>query len=139
MGWNLFCRSINFFQIADSEFCSPKQWNSFILRIICAWKKKNAFQKELHPIFNQVVHALRTPRETFLFQKSQTFKFGQTNWTKIFWGTWGIFSRAISTILALWVPCPWENGKMNVLVFFTKTYKSQINPKYDIGRIKFGK
>ena len=28
---------------------------------------------------------------------------------KTFWGIWGIFSQTISTILALWVPYPWES------------------------------
>ena len=47
--------------------------------------------------------------ERALFQKSQTFGLGQTNWAYIFWGIWGIFGQTISAILALWVPCPWEN------------------------------
>ena len=47
--------------------------------------------------------------ERAFFQKLETFGFGQTNWAEIFWGIWGIFDQTISTILALWVPCPWEN------------------------------
>ena len=47
--------------------------------------------------------------ERAFFQKFETFGLGQTNWAEIFWGIWGIFGQTISTILALWVPCPWEN------------------------------
>ena len=43
------------------------------------------------------------------FQKFETFGLGQINWAEIFWGIWGISSQTISTILALWVPCAWEN------------------------------
>ena len=48
-----------------------------------------------------------TQRE--LFSKIWNFGLGQTNWAEIFWGIWNIFGQTISTILALWVPCPWEN------------------------------
>ena len=34
---------------------------------------------------------------------------GQTNWAEILWGIWGISGQTINTILALWVPCPWES------------------------------
>ena len=43
------------------------------------------------------------------FQKFETFGLGQTNWAEILWGIWGISGQTISTILALWVPCPWES------------------------------
>ena len=49
-----------------------------------------------------------TQRELF-FQKLEIFGLGQTNWAEILWGIWGISGQTISTILALWVPCPWEN------------------------------
>ena len=44
-----------------------------------------------------------------IFQKFETFGLGQTNWAEILWGIWGISGQTISTILALWVPCPWES------------------------------
>ena len=53
-------------------------------------------------------HGLWTPRESFFF-KLETFGLRQTKWAEIFWGIWVIFSQTISTILVLWVPCPWEN------------------------------
>ena len=53
-------------------------------------------------------HGLRTPKESF-FQKFETFGRGQTNWAEMFWGIWGIFGQTTSTILALWVTCPWKN------------------------------
>ena len=54
-----------------------------------------------------------TTRTTYIqtelfFQKFETFGLGQTNWAKILWGIWGISGQTISTILAQWVPCPWE-------------------------------
>ena len=52
-------------------------------------------------------HGLRTPRE-FFFRKFWTFGLGQTNWAEILWGILGISGQTISTILAQWVPCPWE-------------------------------
>ena len=52
-------------------------------------------------------HGLWTTRESF-FQKSETFGLGQTNWAEISWGIWGLSGQTISTILSLWVPCPWE-------------------------------
>ena len=65
---------------------------------------------------------------------SQTFGLGQTNWADKFWGIWGTIVQTISTtILALWVPCLWENGfgcfsyKTN-LIFRPNTYVSQIYP-----------
>ena len=71
-----------------------------------------------------------TPRELF-FQKSETFGLGQTYWAEILWGIWTIFGQIISTILALWVPCPWENvsgsfSYKKTLVNRSKTYNSQI-------------
>ena len=53
-----------------------------------------------------IIHGLRTSRESF--QKFETFWLGQTNWAEILWYIWGIFGQTISTILALWVPCPSE-------------------------------
>ena len=47
--------------------------------------------------------------ERAFFQKSETFGLGQTNWAEILWGIWGISGQTVSTILALWVSCPWEN------------------------------
>ena len=47
--------------------------------------------------------------ERAFFQKFETFGLGQTNWAEILWGIWGISGQTISTILALWVPCPWES------------------------------
>ena len=44
-----------------------------------------------------VAHRLRTPRESFFFQKSRTFRLGLTFWTEIFWGIRGIFGRTICT------------------------------------------
>ena len=46
--------------------------------------------------------------ERAFFQKFETFGLGQTNWAEILWGIWGISGQTISTILALWVPCPSE-------------------------------
>ena len=46
--------------------------------------------------------------ERAFFQKFETFGLGQTNWAEILWGIWGISGQTISTILALWVPCPLE-------------------------------
>ena len=43
------------------------------------------------------------------FEKFKTFGLGQTNWAEIFWGILGIFGQSISSILTLWVPCPWKN------------------------------
>ena len=42
-------------------------------------------------------YGLRTPRESFCFQKSWIFGLGQTFWAEIVWGIWGIFGRTIST------------------------------------------
>ena len=36
-------------------------------------------------------------RWSLFSSKSQTFGFGQTNWTNNFWGIWGIFGWTIST------------------------------------------
>ena len=36
-------------------------------------------------------HGLQTFRESFFFQKFETFGLGQTNWGEMFWGIWGIF------------------------------------------------
>ena len=47
--------------------------------------------------------------ERACFQKFETFGLGQTNWAEIFWGILGIFGQTIGAILALCVPCPWEN------------------------------
>ena len=62
-----------------------------------------------------------------------TFGLGQTNWVDKFWGIWGTFSQTISTVLALYVLCPWENE------FGCFSYKklwfsglTHIYPKYDI-------
>ena len=52
---------------------------------------------------------------------SHTFGLGQTNWADKFWGIWGIFGQIFSTILALWVPCPWENDLVD---FSTKKWFS---------------
>jgi hypothetical protein len=46
--------------------------------------------------------------ERAFFQKFETFGLGQTNWAEILWGILGISGQTISTILAQWVPCPWE-------------------------------
>ena len=43
-------------------------------------------------------HRLRTPRESFFFQKLETFGLGQTNWAEILCGIWGISGQTISTI-----------------------------------------
>ena len=67
------------------------------------------FNKLSRPYIYSLLHGLRTPRESFFFQKLETFRIGQTNWAKILWGIWGISCQTISTILVLWVPCPWEN------------------------------
>ena len=48
-------------------------------------------------------HGLRTPGESF-FPKIWNF----WSWADKL-GIWGIFGQAISTMLALWVPCPWES------------------------------
>ena len=47
--------------------------------------------------------------ERAFFQKFEIFGLGQTNWAEILWGIWCISGQTISTILALWVPCPWES------------------------------
>ena len=47
--------------------------------------------------------------ERAFFQKFETFGLGQGNWAEILWGIWGISGQTISTILALWVPSPWES------------------------------
>ena len=128
------------------------------------WNFLRIFQQIIKQLFNEKICGffwwfvdLLSPVSLFLasvtdyghperasFQKSQTFGLGQTNWAEIFWGIWGIFGQTISTIWALWVPCQWENvsgcfSYKKTLVFRPKTYKSQINPKYDIGRKEFGK
>ena len=94
----------------------------------------NTMQKPLAPLcskcfqlflnFQLPDHGLRTQRE--LFFKNPKLGLGQTNWAEIFWGIWGIFGQ---TILALWVPCPWENvsGSFSTKNFFrSKTYNSQL-------------
>ena len=79
-------------------------------------------------------HGLRTLRESF-FQKSETFGLGLTFLAEIFWGIWGIFGQTITTILALWVPCAWENvpGSFSYKKLWFSGLK-HITPKYDIGR-----
>ena len=49
------------------------------------------------PIF----HGQRTSRESFFFQKFETFGLGQTNWAEILGGILAISSQTIGTILAL--------------------------------------
>ena len=79
-------------------------------------------------------HGLRTSRESF-FRKSQTFGLGQTNWAENFWGIWGIFEElhhpSQLSIRLFFL--------QKTLVFRPKTYKSQINPKDNIGRKEFAK
>ena len=47
--------------------------------------------------------------ERAFFQKFENFGLGQTNWAEVLWGILGISGQIISTILALWVLCSWEN------------------------------
>ena len=47
--------------------------------------------------------------ERAFFQKFEIFGLGQTNWAENLWGIWAISGQTISTILALWVPYPWES------------------------------
>ena len=47
--------------------------------------------------------------ERAFFQRLETSGLGQTNWAEILWDIWGISGQTKSTILALWVLCPWEN------------------------------
>ena len=50
-------------------------------------------------------HGLRTLDEANFQLKSQTFGFGQTNWTDKFWSIWGIFAaRFISTHFGTVIP-----------------------------------
>ena len=46
--------------------------------------------------------------ERAFFEKFETFGLGQTNWAEILWGILSISGQTVSTILAQWVPCPWE-------------------------------
>ena len=59
-------------------------------------------------------HGLRTPGESF-FPKIWNF----WSWADKL-GIWGIFGQAISTMLALWVPCPWESvaGSLSQIFFW---------------------
>ena len=75
----------------------------------------------------------RHQKRAFFFK---TITFGQTNWAEFFWGIWGIFGQTISTILALWVPCPWENvaGSFSYKKLWFLGLK-HITPKYSQNKI----
>ena len=73
------------------------------------------------------------------FQKSQTFGFGQTNWAEFFEAFGGIFGQTISTIMYCESLVLEKMYLVQLVVLPTKTlffrpntYKSQINPKYDM-------
>ena len=70
------------------------------------------------------------------FQKFETFGLGQTNWAEILWGIWGISGQTISTILAPWVPCPWESvaGSFSYKKLWFLGLK-HITPKYSQNKI----
>ena len=74
--------------------------------------------------------------ERAFFQKFETFGLGQTNWAEILWGIWGISGQTISTILALWVPCPWESvaGSLSYKKLWFLGLK-HITPKYSQNKI----
>ena len=78
----------------------------------CLWKSN--FGSFWRPVIMSILkiqqygaRTMDTQRELF-FQKFETFGLGQTNWAEILWSIWGISGQTISTILAQWVPCPWE-------------------------------
>ena len=52
--------------------------------------------------------------ERAFFQKFENFGLGQTNWAEVLWGILGISDQIISTILALWVPCPSESVAVSI-------------------------
>ena len=71
-------------------------------------------------------HGLRTPRERFFFQKSETFWLGQTNWAQIFWGIWGIYLRAnyqhyFGTVISLSMVNVSGSFSYNLVYFDLKT------------------
>ena len=76
-----------------------------------------------------------TRRELF-FQKLETFGLGQTNWDEILWGIWGISGQTISTILTLWVSCPWESvaGSLSHKKLWFLGW-NHITPKYSQNKI----
>ena len=72
------------------------------------------------------------PEKAF-FRKSYTFGLGQTNWAKNLWGIWAISGQTMSTILALWVPYPWESvaGPLSYKKHWFLGLK-HITPKYSL-------
>ena len=59
--------------------------------------------------FQRFLKPRTTDTQRELFFKNYTFGLGQKNWAEILWGIWGISGQTIITLLASWVPCPWEN------------------------------
>ena len=74
--------------------------------------------------------------ERAFFQKFKIFWLGQTNWTENLWGIWAISGQTISTILALWVPYPWESvaGPLSYKKLWFLGLK-HITPKYSQNKI----
>jgi hypothetical protein len=50
-------------------------------------------------------YRLQTPRESFFFKNLKFLGLGRQIWLKFY----EAFGQTISTVLVLWVPCPWEN------------------------------
>ena len=75
------------------------------------------------------------PERVFL-QKFEIFGLGQTNWAENLWGIWAISGQTISTILALWVPYPWESvaGPLSYKKLWFLGLK-HITPKYSQNKI----
>ena len=74
--------------------------------------------------------------ERAFFQKFEIFGLGQTNWAENLWGIWAISGQTISTILALWVPYPWESvaGPLSYKKLWFLGLK-HITPKYSQNKI----
>ena len=80
---------------------------------------------------DSISHGLRTH-----FQKFKIFGLGLTYWAKNLWGIWAISGQTISTILALWVPYPWESvaGPLSYKKLWFLGLK-HITPKYSQNKI----
>ena len=77
----------------------------------------------------------RHPERAFN-QKFEIFGLGQTNLAENLWGIWAISGQTISTILALWVPYPWESvaGPLSYKKLWFLGLK-HITPKYSQNKI----
>ena len=91
------------------------------------WQNWKAVLVSIDDDHKHPAHGLRTPRESF-FQKSQTFRLGQTNWAESFWGIWGIFGWTINTHFV-------TVGSLSMFLplFLQKTKPLYPTPKYLFG------